>query len=201
MNNELPDSYIKVIKSRSKWHYLKGWLIRGWNNLKYAIIRNKARRNGATIGEAVVMPMSLARQANGNLIVGNHVSIQTDKLDLRNPIHIGNHVIIGADSEILTTSHNIDSTTFDRKDYGITIDDYVWIPTKVTILPSCRHIGRGAVISTGSVVVRDVDTMSVIGGNPAQEFKKRRILHTDLVVESLLGGDFKAYKTAYSKRI
>ncbi len=196
MNNNLPESYIVRIKSRSKWHYLKGWLIRGWNNLKYAFVRIVARRNGATIGEVVVMPMSLARKANNNLIVGSHVTIQTDRLDLRNPIHIGNHVIIGADSEILTTSHDIDSPAFEQKDYGITIDDYVWIPTKVTILPSCCHIGRGAVVSAGSVVVRDVESMSVVGGNPAKEIKKRKAVHSDLVVESLLGGDFGAYRTA-----
>ncbi len=196
MIDNLPALYIKGIKNRSKWHYLKGWLIRGWNNLKYAFVRNAARRNGATIGEAVVMPMSLARKANNNLIVGSHVSIQTDKLDLRNPIHIGSHVIIGVDSEILTTSHNIDSPAFERKDYGIIIDDYVWIPTKVIILPSCRHIGQGAVVSTGSVVVRDVDAMSVVGGNPAKELKKRKTIHTDLVVESLLGGDFEVYRSS-----
>ena len=45
-------------------------------------------------------------------------------------------------------------------------------------------------------MVRDVESMSVVGGNPAQEFKKRKTLHTDLVVESLLGGDFDAYREA-----
>jgi len=155
-----------------------------------------ARWKGAAIGEAVVLPWGLARHANSNLVVGNHASIQTDKLDLRNPIRIGHHVIIGAETEILTTSHNIDSPSFERKDYGIVIDDYVWITGKVLILPSCQHIGRGAVVSTGSVVVREVEPMSVVGGNPAQEFKKRKTLHTDLVVESLLGGDFSAYRSA-----
>jgi acetyltransferase-like isoleucine patch superfamily enzyme len=193
MNNDLPESYRKAIQSRTTWHYFKGWLIRGWTNLKYALARGIARRNGATIGEAVVLPLSLARKANKNLIVGSHVCIQTDKLDLRNPIHIGSYVIIGADVEILTTSHNIDSSSFEQKDYGITIDDYVWIPSKVLILPSCRQIELGAVVSAGSVVVQDVETMSVVGGNPAKEFKKRRTLHKDLVVESLLGGDFKVY--------
>jgi len=194
MNNDLPESYRKAIQSRTTWHYFKGWLIRGWTNLKYALARGIARRNGATIGEAVVLPLSLARKANKNLIVGSHVCIQTDKLDLRNPIHIGSYVIIGADVEILTTSHNIDSSSFEQKDYGITIDDYVWIPSKVLILPSCRQIELGAVVSAGSVVVQDVETMSVVGGNPAKEFKKRRTLHTDLVVESLLGCDFDAYR-------
>ena len=194
------ESYQKAIASRTTWHYLKGWLIRGWNNLRYAFVRSVARRNGATIGEAVVLPLSLARQANGNLTVGNHVCIQTDKLDLRNPICIGNHVIIGAGTEIFTTSHNIDSPSFEQKDYGITIEDYVWIAGKVIILPSCRHIGQGAVVGTGSVVVRDVESMSVVGGNPAQEFKKRKALHTDLVVESLLGGDFDAYREARKQK-
>lgn len=196
MNNKLPQSYRQSIASRTTWHYLKGWLIRWWTNLRYAFIRNVARRKGAVIGEAVVMPWSLARKANENFVVGSHVCIQTDKFDLRNPIHIGSHVIIGVETEILTTSHNIDTSTFERKDYGIVIDDYVWIPGKVMILPSCRHIGQGAVISTSSVVVRDVGPMSVVGGNPAQEFKKRKTLHTDLVVESLLGGDFEAYREA-----
>ena len=201
MNNNLPDSYRKAIQSRTTWHYYKGWLIRGWTNLKYAFARRVARRNGATIGEAVVMSLSLARKANQNLIVGSHVCIQTDKLDVRNPVRIGSYVIIGADSEILTTSHNIDSAAFEQKDYGITIEDYVWIAGKVTILPSCRHIGLGAVVSTGSVVVRDVEAMSVVGGNPAKEFKKRKTLHKDLVVESLLGGDFDAYREARKKII
>lgn len=189
-------TYEKNIASRTTCHYLKGLLIRWWKNLRYEHIRRVARRRGATIGECVVMPMSLAKRANANLVVGNHVSIQTDKLDLRNPITIGSHVIVGAQTEILTTSHEIDSPDFERKDYGLVIEDYVWLPTRVLVLPSCRKIGRGAVVSSGSVVVRDVAAMSVVGGNPAQEFKKRKQIHSDLVVESLLSGDYEAYRKA-----
>ena len=91
-------------------------------------------------------------------------------------------------------SHHIDSPDFEGKLYGITIDDYVWIPTNVLVLPSCRHIGRGAVIGSGSVVVKDVEEMSVVSGSPAKEFKKRKTVHSSLVVESLLGGDYRIYK-------
>ena len=62
------------------------------------------------------------------------------------------------------------------------------------ILPSCRKIQYGGVISSGSVVVKDVESMSVVGGNPAKEFKKRKCVHKNLVVESLLGGDYYTYK-------
>lgn len=52
----------------------------------------------------------------------------------------------------------------------------------------------GGVISSGSVVVKDVESMSVVGGNLAKEFKKRKCVHKNLVVESLLGGDYYTYK-------
>lgn len=146
------------------------------------------------------MPLSLARKANQNLTIGDHVSIQTDKIDMRSPVRIGNHVIIGSNTEIITTSHNIDSPEWEHKYYGIVIEDYAWLPTNILILPSCRRIGYGAVVGSGSVVVKDVDSMSVVGGNPAKEFKKRKCVHTDLVVESLLGGDYEAYRETRNRK-
>ena len=67
------------------------------------------------------------------------------------------------------------------------------------VLPSCRHVGYGAVVSSGSVVVKNVEPMSVVGGNPAKEFKKRSCVHSDLIIESLLGGDYKIYKEVRKK--
>ena len=64
------------------------------------------------------------------------------------------------------------------------------------VLPSCRHIGYKSVVGSGSVVVKDVPAMAVMTGNPAYKFKDRKQVHTDLCVESLLGGDFEAYKEA-----
>lgn len=186
--------YENDITSRTYFHYLKGLLARWKQHFKYDRAVRIARKRGATVGENVVMPLSLAKAANSNLKIGDHVSIQTDKIDLRNPVTIGNHVIIGSETEIITTSHNIDSEEWEHKHYGLTIEDYVWIPTRVMILPSCRKIEMGGVISSGSVVVKNVEAMSVVGGNPAKEFKKRKCVHKNLVVESLLGGDYHTYK-------
>jgi acetyltransferase-like isoleucine patch superfamily enzyme len=186
--------YEKNVIERSPLRYYKGLLIRWWNYRKVSKAIKIARRNGATLGEGVVIPLSLAKRANKNLTIGNHVSIQTDSIDLRSPVKIGNNVIIGSGTDILTTSHNIDSPDWEHKCYGIEIEDYAWIPTDVMILPSCRKIGYGAVIGSGSVVVKNVDPMSVVSGNPAKEFKKRTCVHSNLVVESLLGGDYKIYK-------
>lgn len=182
------------VQNRSKLRYLIGLLVRWKQHFKYVKAVRIARNNGATIGEGVIMPLSLARSANKNLTIGHHVSIQTDRIDLRNPVTIGNYVIIGSETEIITTSHNIDSPEWEHKGYGLVIEDYVWIPTKVLVLPSCRLIGRGAVVGSGSVVVKNVVEMSVVSGNPATELKKRKCVHSNLVVESLLGGDYEVYK-------
>ena len=142
----------------------------------------------------MVTPLSLAKCANPNLHIGNHASIQTDKIDLRSPVYVGNNVIIGTNTEIITCSHNIDSPLWEQKYYGIIIEDFVWLPTKVLVLPSCRKIGEGAVVGAGSVVVKDVLPMSVVCGNPAKVIKKRKWVHSKLIVESLLGGDYEIYR-------
>ena len=153
--------YEKNIENRSLFRYLIGLMARWKQHFKYDRAVRIAKRRGAKIGEGVIMPLSLAKKANKNLSIGNHVSIQTDLIDLRCPVKIGNHVIIGYGTEIITMSHEIDSPEWEHKSYGIEIEDYVWIPTKILVLPSCRKIGYGAVVSSGSVVVTTTGTSAV----------------------------------------
>lgn len=188
--------YEENVKNRTYLRYIIGLIIRWKLYIKVALAVKIAKLGGAEIGECVVMPLKFARKCNKNVKIGNHVSIQTAQIDVRSPIEIGNNVIIGSGTQIITTSHNIDSKEWEHKYYGLKIEDYVWIPTKVLVLPSCQNIGYGAVIGSGSVVVKNVEPMSIVSGNPAKEFKKRKCVHSNLCVESLLGGDYKTYKKA-----
>ena len=190
------EDYIKYVKSKSKLRYLAGLFIRWKNYVSFQRRTQKARKNGASIGEGVVITPNVVKSANRNLTIGDHTTINNSYLDLRNPIKIGNHVIIGGGNSIITTSHDVNSPTFARKDYGIEIDDYVWIASNATILPSCRHIGYGAVIGCGSVVVGDVEPMSIMTGNPAKKIKERLQVHSEHYTEMLLGGDYLYYKKA-----
>lgn len=192
--------YEKNIQDRSQLHYLIGLIVRWIQNIKYAYARKIARKRGATIGEGVIMPLKLAKRCNKHTSIGNHTSIGTHKIDTRCPISLGNCVIIGSNSEIITASHNIDSPEWEYKPYGIEIEDYVWIAQNAIILPSCRHIGRGAVIGTGALIHKDVESMSIMSGNPAKELRKRKCVHENLVVESCLGGDYKIYKKVRTKK-
>lgn len=52
------------------------------------------------------------------------------------------------------------------------IGNDVWIGYGATIMPGVQ-IGDGAIIASKSVVTRDVAPYTIVGGNPAQEIKKR----------------------------
>ena len=199
MSSNQPTAYQTSIATRSRLRYLKGLVPRYTSYLRNNYIVWLARRRGAIVGECVTMPYTLAKKANSNLTIGNHSSIQTERLDLRAKVEIGSYVIIGSDVEIITVSHEVNSPNWEHKYYGIRIEDYCWIATRAFILPSCQKIGEGAVCAAGSVVVCNVGAMAIVTGNPAQLLRMRHHIHSDLCTESLLGNDYLAYVAAYKK--
>ena len=65
---------------------------------------------------------------------------------------------------------------------NVKIGNDVWIGTHVTIMSGIT-IGDGACIANNSVVTKDVEPYSIIGGNPAKLIKKR---FDDETINSLL---------------
>ena len=63
------------------------------------------------------------------------------------------------------------------------IGNDVWIGYSATIMPGIR-IGDGAIIATKSVVTRDVEAYTVVGGNPAKEIRLR---FEASIIQELLG--------------
>jgi acetyltransferase-like isoleucine patch superfamily enzyme len=192
--------YEQNIGKRSYTKFIMGLCSRLKIYLKYSFNRYVARKHGAIIGIDTVLPYSLAKRANSNLIIGHNTAIGTNKIDLRSPVKIGNYAILDGTCEIITTSHQVDSPDWEHKNYGIEIEDYAWLAANVLVTPACRHIGYGAVAGAGSVVVKNIEPMSIVGGNPAVHLRNRKEVHKDLVVESLLSGDLKAYIRAYKNR-
>lgn len=92
----------------------------------------------------------------------------------RNKVVIGSKSCIGRGVHLLTGSHNIYSPYFEMITSPIEIGDCVWIATHSTIFKGVK-ISDGAVISAESLVIKDVDPWTVVGGNPAKFIKKRII--------------------------
>ena len=79
-------------------------------------------------------------------------------------------------------SRQIRDADYDWKgnDIKVTVGDDVWIGYGAIILSGVT-IGEGSVIAAGSVVTKDVDAYTVVGGNPAKKicdrFKNPEDLH------------------------
>lgn len=110
-----------------------------------------------------------------NIFIGNNSVINTKVLlDGRGgKLEIGENVDIAREVNIWTLEHDVNDPCHMAKGDDVTIEDYVWIASRVTILPGVK-IGRGAVVASGAVVTKDVPAMSIVGGVPAKVIGKRR---------------------------
>ena len=94
-------------------------------------------------------------------------------LDNRRGITIGNNVGIAHNTKIYTSGHNIDSHEFETKGTPVVIEDDVFIFSNSLIMLGVT-IHRGAIVLAGSVVTKDVEAWTVIGGNPAIKIRERQ---------------------------
>ena len=89
-------------------------------------------------------------------------------------IRIGNQATVSQGAMLCTASHDTESRTMELTTKPIYIDANAWIAARAIVLPGI-NIGEGAVVAAGSVVTKDVDSWTVVGGNPAKFIKKRKL--------------------------
>lgn len=107
------------------------------------------------------------------LKIGQHCTIGNDGFfDARDGIAFGDCVNVAAEVRVYTREHDIDSPDFAEVGGPVVIEDYVYIGTRVTILPGVR-IGKGAVVASGAVVTKDVAPYMLVGGVPAKPIRER----------------------------
>jgi acetyltransferase-like isoleucine patch superfamily enzyme len=107
------------------------------------------------------------------ILIGNNVIIHFDcLLDGRGKITIGNNVDISFGVKIFSEQHDMQSDHYDTIKKPVVIKDNVVIGAYSIILPGVK-IGTGAVIAAGSVVTKDVDDYTIVGGSPARIIKTR----------------------------
>lgn len=85
---------------------------------------------------------------------------------------VGDNVDIAQETNIWTLEHDVNDPSHNVVPGKVVIEDYVWIASRVTILPGV-HIGKGAVVASGAVVTKDVPPMSIVGGVPAKVIGQR----------------------------
>jgi putative colanic acid biosynthesis acetyltransferase WcaF len=110
-----------------------------------------------------------------NLEMGQLSSIDAGVWILcREKVIIGSKTCIGREVGITSGSHNINSLNFEAINKPVIIGDNVWVINRSYILPGVQ-IGNWAVIGACSLVNKNVNEHTVVGGNPVAFIQKRDI--------------------------
>lgn len=103
------------------------------------------------------------------LIIGNFVSISTNVTFILG----GNHQIDAFTTYPVKANFSQHYSEDDATTKGpIIVEDEVWVGSSVIIMSGVT-IGRGSIIAAGSVVTKNVQPFSIVGGNPAKFIKFR----------------------------
>jgi len=113
------------------------------------------------------------------LRMGNHSNIGSySYIGCSGYIEIGDNVMMGPHVNLLAENHVFERTDVTIKEQGversfIRIEDDCWIGASSTIVAGVT-VGQGSVVAAGSVVTRDVEPFSVVGGVPAEVIRSRK---------------------------
>jgi len=130
---------------------------------------------GAKIGKRVNIKPGLRVKFPWRLEVGDDSwlgeDVWIDNLDL---VRIGSDCCISQRCYICTGNHDWSRTTFDLITQPVQIQDGAWIASSSIIGPGVT-VGRGAVLTLGSVTSKNLEPWTIYRGAPAQEVQKRVI--------------------------
>ncbi len=149
--NKIPSKTVRRSLARLYFRVGKNSSIR----LGVQILNHSLNRNNIQIGNnTIINPYCLLDGRSYKLIIGNNVDIARETL-------------------IYNLEHDPASDYHDVKGGDVIIEDYVWICSRVIVLPGVT-IGRGAVVAAGSVVTKDVPPYKIVGGVPAKVIGDRK---------------------------
>lgn len=109
-----------------------------------------------------------------NVSVGKNVYIGYNTYLGGGEIRLEDEVIIGPFCSIVAGNHTMknESYRFGPYDYGkIEIGRGTWLGSHCVITSNVK-IGKGCIVAAGSVVTKDIEDFSVVGGVPAKLIKK-----------------------------
>ena len=144
------------------------WCLNGWRIYLLKLF-------GAKIGRGSRVLPSCFVWAPWKLTMGEFSVLAEDvECYTMDHITIGSKVAVSQRSFLCTGSHDITSLKRPLVTKPIVIQDHAWVCSEAFIGPGVT-VFTGAVIAARAAVFKDVKEWMVVGGNPAQEIKKREI--------------------------
>ena len=139
---------------------------------------NWLRIQGSKVGKGITFYPGIIINPGMNIEIGNHVDLAWGVLiTTSGSVKIGDRTLVGYRTIISSSNHVIPENNgriFDsgHKPENVIIDKDVWIGANCVIVAGVT-IGEGAVIAAGSVVTKNVEPFTIVGGTPAKLIKKR----------------------------
>ncbi|MGG0574545.1 colanic acid biosynthesis acetyltransferase WcaF [Priestia aryabhattai] len=127
---------------------------------------------GATVASNVIIRPRVRIRFPWNLTIGKNSWIgESVWISNKGKVVIGENCAISQGTFITTGSHDV-KRTMDVIIKEVHIKDGVWVTSKCIILQGVT-LHKNAVITPGSVVVKDIPEAAIFGGNPAKFIKQR----------------------------
>jgi len=116
----------------------------------------------------------------GKLMIGDNFTLNSNSQIGASfgKIVIGSDCAIAPNCVLRASNHTFDNPNIPFRKQGhtygeIIIEDDVWIASNCVITANTK-IGKSSVIGAGSVVTKDVEAYSIVGGVPAKLIRKRK---------------------------
>lgn len=130
---------------------------------------------GAKVGSGVVFKPGLRVKFPWRLEIGPFSWIGEDVwIDNLAPVKIGSHCCISQGVYICTGNHNWEGERFELITKAVTICDHSWLAAKSIVAPGVV-VGKGAILTLGSIATKDLKEWQVHQGSPAVPVRERRI--------------------------
>lgn len=144
----------------------------------FAWRRTVLRMLGARVGANVHVYASATIYYPWNLDIGEQSAIGEGALIYNlGPVRIGRRATISHRAHLCAGTHDYTDPTLPLLKPPITIEDDAWICADAFVGPGVT-IGAGAVVGARAVAMRDVESWTVVAGNPAVAVKRRVMRHS-----------------------
>lgn len=158
--------------SESLWVITSGFIFETWipGSWWRAII---LRSFGAEIGRAVVIKPHVRIKFPWRLTVSDFCWIgQGVWIDNLCSVKIYENACVSQGTYIGTGNHDWTKETFDLLVQPVTVGAHAWLGARSIVAPGV-NVGNGAVLTMGSLAVKNLSQWSVYTGAPAKKIKER----------------------------
>jgi acetyltransferase-like isoleucine patch superfamily enzyme len=180
LRDEIPTTLVPMYAL--DWITFKDRCLRAWEQC-YNILINKIpshnlrlwwlRRGGAKIGKGSTIWRNTEVLGMENLRIGEDSVIAWHcQVDARAGLIIGDHVTVASYVLIIAGTHDMMAPEFWSVSAPIYIEDYAWIASRAMITHGA-HLRKGAVITAGCIVSKEIAAYKIVGGMGAKPMGER----------------------------